>query len=148
MVNSRQSNKRNYWLDVLRGLAIFGVVSTHSINLTDNIGLTNTSAFFSLIANLGRYGVEVFFFLSGWLFVSIYGFNGVALGKSFLIKRMAKIYPLWIFFLLLSLFRWQFTDSGKINSPISSAHGNHLLHSTAGIILLSLTFTLFISHSI
>ncbi len=148
MVNSRQSNKRNHWLDVLRGLAIFGVVSTHSINLTDNIGLTNTSAFFSLIANLGRYGVEVFFFLSGWLLVSIYGFNGVALGKSFLIKRMAKIYPLWIFFLLLSLVRWQFTDSGKINSPISSVNGDHLLHSTAGIILLSLTFTLFISNSL
>lgn len=87
-------------------------------------------------------------FLSGWLLVSIYGFNGAALGKSFLIKRIARIYPLWVTFLLLSLIRWQITNSGKINSPISSVNGNELLHSTAGVVLLTLTFTLFISNSL
>ena len=148
MHKSYRTTERNHWLDILRGLAIFGVVSCHSIQLTDNIGLINTSSFFSLFANLGKYGVEVFFFLSGWLLVSIYGFNGAALGKSFLIKRIARIYPLWVAFLLLSLIRWQITDSGKINSPISLVNGNKFLHSTGGIILLTLTFTLFVSNSL
>jgi|688.fasta_scaffold1270149_1 hypothetical protein len=38
--------ERSQWLDVIRGLAIFGVVSTHSIQLTDNLVLTNSSNFF------------------------------------------------------------------------------------------------------
>lgn len=57
--------ERSYWLDVLRGLAIFGVVAVHSIQLTDNIVLQNKSNFFSWLIGLGQYGVELFFFCRG-----------------------------------------------------------------------------------
>ena len=67
---------RNPWLDVLRGIAIVGVLSVHTIQTTDPLvtGLGgSTSNTFSNIMSLGQYGVEVFFFLSGWLMAALYG---------------------------------------------------------------------------
>lgn len=145
LIKQVQLSERNNWLDVVRGLAIFGVVSVHSIQLTDNILLTNTSYFFTLFASLGRYGVEVFFFLSGWLLATIYGLSGEPLGKSYLARRVGKIYPLWISFMLFNLLRWKFTDSGNINSVTND---KSLLHSTAVVIILTLTFSLFVSDSL
>jgi peptidoglycan/LPS O-acetylase OafA/YrhL len=148
IIYASKKPERSLWLDVLRGLAIFGVVSTHSIQLTDNLLGTNNSNFFSWFAGLGKYGVELFFFLSGWLLASIYGISGKKLGKSYLVRRIGRIYPLWVFFMLVGLLRWEFTNSGRLYSPINTPDGNNFLHSTAGVILLTLSFTLFVSASL
>ena len=144
-----QSTERSSWLDVLRGLAIFGVVAVHSMQMTDSLVLDNKSGFFSWLISLGRYGVELFFFLSGWLLVSIYGFNDKKLGKAYFARRMGRIYPLWIIFLLIAYVRWEFTTSGQLNSLFKPTEGlSDFLHSTAGVVILTLSFTLFISASL
>ncbi len=52
------------------------------------------------------------------------------------------------FFLFIGLLRWEFTNSGRLYSPITSTEGNNFLHSYAGVILLTLSFTLFVSASL
>jgi peptidoglycan/LPS O-acetylase OafA/YrhL len=149
LVKSTHATERNYWLDVLRGLAIFGVVAVHSIQTTNGLITTNKSDFFSWLISLGKYGVELFFFLSGWLLVSIYRINGKKLGKAYLARRMSRIYPLWILFLAISFLRWEFTNSGNGSTPINPVEGQSpLLHSTAGVLVLTLSFTLFVSASL
>ena len=144
-----RTTERSYWLDVLRGLAIFGVVAVHSIQSTDSLVLHNKSEFFYWMISLGKYGVELFFFLSGWLLVSIYGLNDDKLGKAYWSRRMARIYPLWILFLLIAFLRWEYTNSGQLHSPIKSIDGeSNFLHSPAGVIVLTLSFTLFVSASL
>jgi peptidoglycan/LPS O-acetylase OafA/YrhL len=144
-----RTSDRNYWLDVLRGLAIFGVVAIHSIQSTDSLILQNQSDFFSWMISLGRYGVELFFFLSGWLLVSIYGLNDNKLGKAYWARRLARIYPLWILFLLIAFVRWEFTNSGQLHSPIKAINGeSNFLHSPVGVVVLTLSFTLFLSASL
>jgi peptidoglycan/LPS O-acetylase OafA/YrhL len=60
-------------IDILRGMAIFGVVTCHTIqnvnSLTSRYTSTNhqTSATLFNFLNLGRYGVELFFIISGYL---------------------------------------------------------------------------------
>jgi|688.fasta_scaffold17488_11 peptidoglycan/LPS O-acetylase OafA/YrhL len=144
-----RTTERSHWLDVLRGLAIFGVVAVHSIQSTDSLVLQNKSEFFYWVISLGKYGVELFFFLSGWLLISIYGTNENRLGKAYWARRLARIYPLWILFLLIAFLRWEYTNSGQLHSPIKSIDGeSNFLHSPAGVIVLSLSFTLFISASL
>ena len=147
-VKNELITERSYWLDVLRGLAIFGVVAVHSIQLTDNIVLQNKSNFFSWLIGLGQYGVELFFFLSGWLLISIYG-RGKKLGKDYWARRIGRIYPLWILFLFIGFLRWEFTTSGQLNSPIKPSEGqSNFLHSPVGVVVLALSFTLFLSASL
>jgi peptidoglycan/LPS O-acetylase OafA/YrhL len=144
-----RTTERSHWLDVLRGLAIFGVVAVNSIQVTDPLVLQNKSDFFYWLISLGKYGVELFFFLSGWLLVSIYGINGKKLGKAYWARRLGRIYPLWILFLFIGFLRWKFTTSGQSNSPIQQIEGqSDFLHSTAGVLLLTLSFTLFVSASL
>lgn len=141
--------ERSQWLDVLRGLAIIGVVSVHSIQITDHLVLYNKSNVFSYFLGLGKYGVELFFFLSGWLLVSIYGLNREPLSKVYILRRICRIYPLWILFLLINIFRLQFNSLRDLESPFDSSSGNpSFLHSPVGMLLLGATFTLFVSASL
>ena len=139
--------QRNPWLDVLRGLAIFGVVSVHSIHRTDVfIAQSVQSSDFTYFIRLGRYGVELFFFLSGWLLASIYGLSGKKLGKPYLVRRIARIYPLWIIFLVINIVLSLLTKTGGFHSALSTLEPDFgTIHSFAAIILLTLSFTLFIS---
>jgi peptidoglycan/LPS O-acetylase OafA/YrhL len=68
--NSEQSLPRTRidYLDILRGIAIFGVVTFHTIQLTNEIVTIHAGQPKSIITdffNLGAYGVELFFVLSG-----------------------------------------------------------------------------------
>ena len=94
----------------------------------------------------GKYGVELFFFISGWLLVSIYGLSGESLGKAYWARRIGRIYPLWLIFLGIQLFRAQATQTGGFYTAQQPVSGEpDVWHSTGGIIVLALTFTLFIS---
>jgi peptidoglycan/LPS O-acetylase OafA/YrhL len=140
-------NQRNSWLDVIRGLAIFSVVSTHSITRTDAfIAQSVQSSTFSFLVGLGKYGVELFFFLSGWLLASIYGLSGNKVGKDYWVRRIARIYPLWIIFLVINIVRSVLTKTGGIYYALNTQESNfYAIHSYGAIIFLTLTFTLFIS---
>lgn len=78
-------------LDGLRGIAILLVVFFH------NFGFTNYFFF-------GWLGVDLFFVLSGFLITDILirGINGRSFLKSFYIKRVLRIFP--VYFLLLIIF--------------------------------------------
>jgi peptidoglycan/LPS O-acetylase OafA/YrhL len=141
MVEDRSLAKlRNTWLDGLRGSAIVGVVAVHSMQIS-NLILGNKETTFSGLISLGKYGVEHFFWLSGWLLVSIYGLKGNRLGKTYGIRRIARIYPLWVLFLIVGIVRSSITNSGGFYKAQS-------FYSDAWIILLSLTFLLFTSSAL
>lgn len=72
------TKSRNSYLDVLRGLAIVGVVSVHSIQYTELIIIEHSgpqSGTLTYFLSYGKYGVELFFFLSGFLLMSLYPLN-------------------------------------------------------------------------
>ena len=143
-VEGSEISNRNNLLDILRGWAIFGVVICHIAGLVLNIRISessdvNTNFFYAL--SLGRYGVEVFFFLSGFLLSQIYG-NSVSV-KSFKIskywiRRILRIFPLWIIFWLIALLEFRIFNFGPWISD----------ESKSGIFLaslMSITFTLYLS---
>jgi peptidoglycan/LPS O-acetylase OafA/YrhL len=139
-------NQRNSWVDVLRGLAILGVVAVHCIPQTNEfIEQSVQSNSFSSFISLGKYGVELFFFLSGWLLGSIYGFASTALSKTYWVKRVARIYPLWIVFLLVSIIRYSITETGGFHSALTTFEvSSSLIDESLMIIFFTLTFTLFL----
>lgn len=92
-------------LDVLRGIAVAGVVLVHSGLVFASGGglqdLENPSvAAILTIFSAGRFGVEVFFLLSGFLIASIYSGSWFGL-KKFIIARFFRIWPLWAVFSLI-----------------------------------------------
>lgn len=135
---------RNNFLDILRGWAIFGVVICHIAQLVldtsySESGGVNTNFFYAL--SLGRYGVEVFFFLSGFLLSQIYG-NSVSV-KSFEIskywkRRILRIFPLWIMFWLIAIIEFRIFNFGPWISGESKSE-------VILVGLMSFTFTLYLS---
>lgn len=87
----------------MRGIAILAVIVVHS-NLSPGAADTwNLSGFLGL----GMYGVELFFFISGFLMSGLYdqadprGFS-----RNYWRRRLARILPLWAIFGLLSTIGW------------------------------------------
>ncbi len=74
------STTRNYGIDLARTLAILGVVLVHS-GAFDN----------------GRFGVQLFFLVSGYLLADL----GKLSGRDFLVKRGFRLFPLYLVVLLL-----------------------------------------------
>lgn len=80
-------------LDVLRGIAAFNVVIFHyTSKFRQNFGHHYSSAY---DWDLGRFGVELFFMISGFvIFMSLQGNTSV---RSFALKRFRRLYPeYWI----------------------------------------------------
>jgi peptidoglycan/LPS O-acetylase OafA/YrhL len=147
---------RNPWLDVLRGIAILAVVVVHVIansndvthTITDGVYMTE---FFGNTLNYGVYGVELFFFLSGWLLISIYGVHKdekFKLGKYWN-RRLARIMPLWILFIALGILEARLIGKGPwLEARTVPEGGNSLVHTPLIIWLLSITFTLWLVDSL
>jgi peptidoglycan/LPS O-acetylase OafA/YrhL len=158
-VTSKDLNKlanRNPWIDILRGIAIFAVVAVHVIANSNDVTYSITggkymSEFFENTLNYGVYGVELFFFLSGWLLVSIYGINKnqkFELG-SYWKRRLARIMPLWILFIALGILEAEITGKGPwLAARNVPEGGNSLVHTPLFIWILSLTFTLWLVDSL
>jgi peptidoglycan/LPS O-acetylase OafA/YrhL len=142
---------RNGFLDILRGLAIFGVLVFHTSQLANQIVILHKGRplnIFTDFFNYGAYGVELFFVLSGWLLTSIYSGHRF-IGKAYWIRRMAKILPLWGFFFLVQIVYSQFgLHVGWYAARQVSAGQNTFIHSPLGITLTTMTFTLWISSSL
>ena len=149
-------SKRNPWLDILRGIAIFAVVAVHVIANSNDVTYAITggkymSEFFENTLNYGVYGVELFFFLSGWLLVSIYGINKhqkFYLG-TYWKRRLARIMPLWILFIALGILEARIIGKGPwLGARNVPESGNSLIHTPLFIWILSLTFTLWLVDSL
>jgi peptidoglycan/LPS O-acetylase OafA/YrhL len=93
--------KRIHYLDGWRGLAILGVLTDHFIS--------------ARVINFGRFGVEMFFVLSGMLMAEILFFRRTNL-KAFMLRRFSRTYPalfvavvcIFLFARATHLFRFDF----------------------------------------
>ena len=147
---------RNKIIDVYRGLAILSVVIVHTIQQTDSIifrtgGYSSTR--FSNFLALGKYGVELFFFISGFLLQQIYGSNSTQILniRIYAMQRIFRIYPLWILFFLFEIVRFKISprNNGNFANAISLTKGqSSIVHSPFVVTILTFTFLLFISASL
>jgi peptidoglycan/LPS O-acetylase OafA/YrhL len=87
--------KRLYGLDYLRGLAAFGIMVFHYLTWT--IGEFDSA---SVAGRIGRYGVGIFYVLSGLTLYYVYAHEkqlDLRALRNFYIKRFFRIYPLlWL----------------------------------------------------
>ena len=104
---------RNDTIDGFRGIAIFMVISIHTGQASAVVyGVRpDTQKFFEL----GNYGVQLFFVISGFLLSNIYGGKYLTFWtkrsqridrseiSSYLRHRFARIGPLWILFLMVAI---------------------------------------------
>ena len=84
-------------LDMIRGVAILMVVLVHSSQIVAFPG------FLANLTSLGRYGVPLFFILSGFLMGSLYGVGTEWSLRRFASRRAGRLLPAWWTFLALWL---------------------------------------------
>lgn len=97
--------KSDRLLDVLRGIAVLMVITIHlaftfySFNKNTDSGeyLKNITT----IARFGSAGPMLFFLISGFLLESLYRQKYAS--KTFFKRRIARIYPMWILFTIISI---------------------------------------------
>jgi peptidoglycan/LPS O-acetylase OafA/YrhL len=113
-----EKKQRDQQLDVMRGIAIICVVAIHTAQVA-TIALDSSDYQFSLvdqmfrtIAEFGKYGVELFFFVSGVLLAKIYGNKPNFSISGFAARRFGRILPLWYFFALSSFLLYLLIDMG------------------------------------
>lgn len=100
-------------LDAVRGIAILGVIATHS--LTATIASTGSSLFppeLFRVFSYGEFGVQLFFVLSGWLMFALYTGDKPFSQAAFWSRRWARIWPLWLIFVGISFAVFGAPDSG------------------------------------
>lgn len=142
--------ERDSYLDVLRALAILSVIAVHTGAAVD--GMIKSASGPGLpplitgITDLGRFGVQLFFVLSGWLLENIYGNTSKDMPlKQFAMRRLARIYPLWLVFLALS-FVLPFAGMPTGTSAILSVTPpNERAFFSAIMVTAAVTFTLWLS---
>ena len=90
-------NQLNY-LDRLRAVAVIGVLVVHTSQFAF-ANLSNAGGAIFTLLSAGRFGVEVFFFLSGFLLSYLYEAPGKPKSnKQFFLARFFRIWPLWLIF--------------------------------------------------
>lgn len=146
---SASVTKRNAWLDVVRGLAIVAVIVVHSghsarsILGANGMHLSNKIVEFT---DLGAAGVELFFFISGWLLASIYGDVTKPLGRAYWLRRIGRIIPLWLLFLGVAIAVSGFSWATRWNEALKGVAGEPAwMHDQTWAVILTATFTLWIS---
>jgi len=138
---SHRVNHRNKYLDVLRGLAIIGVVTVHSsgtvTNYLSTFGISENIQISDLF-NLGGKGVILFFCISGFLLETLYASNLNT--KRYIVRRVVRIFPLWllIFFLFNTIFSFARLSSPKM---IDEFQLFGVLPSFVSILILTCTFS-------
>lgn len=98
------SAPRTEWLDHARGIAILGVMLVHTTQfVVFTFPFTTPQVWRNVrtVAEQGMYGVELFFFISGWLLAALY--SRQLQPRTYAIRRLARIWPLWLAFSGLAL---------------------------------------------
>lgn len=86
---------RDNSLDAVRAVAIAAVVLVHTAGTYGP-----TEGAMREVFAMGRYGVQMFFILSGFLMSSLYPAGGGWSAKAFAVKRLGRIYPLYLLFFI------------------------------------------------
>jgi peptidoglycan/LPS O-acetylase OafA/YrhL len=129
-------------LDGLRFVAALMVILQHLSDYKRNKpGIPNLEG--NLVSNLGSHGVTLFFVLSGFLIFSLLfvekKFTDTIQVKSFYVRRMLRIWPLYFGFGILSIV---FTDKmlTLLGNPINTPVGENLLYLFTFSVNLQLIF--------
>jgi peptidoglycan/LPS O-acetylase OafA/YrhL len=107
------------YLDRLRAIAVIGVIMVHTAqfsfaNLNHESGAA--SAVFTILSS-GRFGVGVFFLLSGFLLSYLYEApSAKKTTKQYFLARFLRVWPLWILFSISWVTIYYFS-SRTIQSP-------------------------------
>jgi peptidoglycan/LPS O-acetylase OafA/YrhL len=143
---AEKNDFRDFSLDRVRGIAIILVVIVHSNSYSLSlISAAETSNFLNVITSQGMYGVQLFFFLSGYLIEMLYGPTKSFRAKKYLVRRLARLYPLWIVFLTFQYFLLKSFGLGGIPIAQASAGESSPLKNLIVIFILGLFFLFFIS---
>jgi len=118
------TRNRSTQLDVVRGVAILAVVMVHTFQSSIEqfpLSLISESSRVFVGMSYLRFGVELFFLLSGWLIFSMYFAKPKQVTTTYVGRRFARIWPLWFIFSLLSftalISQW---DSNPVSSGYSA----------------------------
>lgn len=127
-------------IDILRGIAILLVLIVHTYNMSSAMGLKTTSTSnpdlmraVLTFMSYGATGVGLFFFISGFLIFMLY-WNSMN-AKSYFVRRVSRIVPLWGFWLIVSLItatvglKWWFsgTEHGQTMTEFVYGSGYNVL---------------------
>ena len=137
-------SNRFYILDFLRGLAALFVVIWHyrhfyykNAVIPDDFDVSNSPLFqlLSIPYNHGGLAVEFFFCLSGFIFFQYY-YNKIKTGeinfKEFFIRRLLRLYPVFLCSLILTTILLRYFD----NSPLNIYEFNDLEHFFYNLLLI------------
>ena len=101
--------KKYQYIDMLRGLAILGVIAVHSHQNIDGLGVIETSIF-----NFGQLGVQLFFIASAYTLCLSFNNRKETTVFYFYIRRFFRVAPLFyfgiIFYYLFRLFSSNYLD--------------------------------------
>jgi peptidoglycan/LPS O-acetylase OafA/YrhL len=123
-INSRFPN-----LDGLRFLASIFVVINHTEQISGILGLDN---YFSLrgIEQIGKFGVMLFFSLSGFLITYLLIKEKEVTGsiniKAFYLRRILRIWPLYILIVLMAFFFFHYIPLFDLNNGVKSIFFDNL----------------------
>ena len=127
-------NKKIYSIQILRGIAAILVVYAHSIDMAEWLQKESWQGSFKYLQNFGAIGVDLFFVISGFVMVyvtqNVFGYKEA---KKFFVKRIIRIYSLYLpLILLLILYKHPgllitikdltllpVTDTGNVFLPIT-----------------------------
>ena len=129
---------RESYIDSLRGIAVISVVSVHCLQVANSESLKPQQA---VLFEIGQYGVELFFLISGWLMYMLYGKSTNFSIKIFARRRFARIYPLWALFVVIGSLM-NFAQLSPFYGTITNSDRFSDITSFALTLLLGLTFTL------
>lgn len=118
------------YIDLLRGLAIFGVVAAHSMMGMAAIGLTQLPFHIDWLLSAGRHGVSLFFVVSAFTLIrSLNSRRGDPMFFAYFVRRFFRIVPAYYLVLLLVFFAYgkgfeSYTPPGEPNLtwPDLAAH--------------------------
>ena len=117
-------------LTSIRFFAAFHVALFHM----NEIGVLSGPRWLKLLAGIGYVGVSFFFVLSGFILVYTYAGRNIVL-RDFWQTRFARIYPAYLFALLLTLPFWIF-GALKMHVPFFSFGEHHFALATSLVLLL------------
>ncbi len=107
---SARDDRRFHFIDDLRGLAAAGVAASH---LLDHVPLV------PVVAEQGRFGVEVFFVISGFVMAHSIGERAVSPGFAgrFLLRRSIRLDPVYWVAMAVTLAVWAVIDWQPLRGP-------------------------------
>jgi peptidoglycan/LPS O-acetylase OafA/YrhL len=148
---STESTSRLDLIDGARSIAIFSVILVHSGGFVGWFLHQKSFTYLPILSDItsaGRYGVQLFFVISGFLISYLYErepHTETAWRREYLRRRLARVYPLWLVFLAINVCL-AFTPLKNLSSidALTSDSPNRAW-AVIMIVLMGATFTLWLS---